>query len=233
MVWAMTFPSVFGEFFPKGKMVGYQDVLNAHFDEFAIPEEKSRGLAGYRFRVTEKFHSEIGSSRIYNPPLSPIKPHEWPTEFKIEKPREALGAFLKLPNRTYAVTSSLKSIIEDLEPGVHQFNPILIKNSKGENWPDSYHVIVVGRHLDSFRPEQSDPRCLRSPGKSLFPYDDESKESYIGIAMDEGAIESAHLWSEHELRGPEFFLSDRLQSEIKKSGLRAPKHFKMKSVSSV
>ena len=75
--------------------------------------------------------------------------------YRLSKPRKRLGAFISLPNRIYAVEAALKDIIEGLEPGVHQFNPVQILTSKGEPWPAEYFLMVVGRYLDSFRPDQT------------------------------------------------------------------------------
>ena len=229
MVWGLKLQPVFNEFFPGGDYIGYKECLDANFEAHANSEEKLGGVTKYRYRVTEKFHCELGIPRPDGPPLSPIKPHEWPTVFKLRKTRARIGSLIKMKDRIYAVDNTLKSIIERLEPGVHQFNPIRILMPKDVEYPVPYHVMVVGRWLDSFRPDESDPGCLRFANGGYSVWLDK-KQSYAGIAMAASVIGNAHLWREQNLYGTEFFLSHTLQAEIAKAGLRVPKHFRMKSV---
>ncbi|MDW4550293.1 hypothetical protein R5H32_13095 [Defluviimonas sp. D31] len=76
----------------------------------------------YISRVTWKFSSEIGVPMGSNPPLTPIEPHEWPTEFRTDKTYRNLGSFISLAG-IMAVTTPMKDLLERIDPGMHQFHP--------------------------------------------------------------------------------------------------------------
>ncbi len=131
----------------------------------------------------------------------------------------------------HAVAEPLRDIIERLEPGVHQFNPIRVLLPKGVAHPVPHFMMVVGRWLNAFRLEESDPGCVDvSASNSVSVGGAATKEKFAGVAMANSEIGDAHLWCERELRGPTFCMSDRLKDEVTKAGLRLPPHYKMKSV---
>ncbi|MDW4548467.1 hypothetical protein R5H32_03780 [Defluviimonas sp. D31] len=133
-------------------------------------------------------------------------------------------------NRMYAVTGPLREIIERLEPGVHQFNPIRVLLPKGVEHPVPHYMMVVGRWLSSFRLEESDPDCLRDKRPDFSTLSSFDKKCCAGAAMAQAVIGDAHLWRERHLSGPTFFISDRLKEEIIAAGLRLPPNHEMKSV---
>ncbi len=181
--------------------------------------------------VTDKFHAELGVRRPHHPPLDPVQPHEWPTEYVCERVYKREAAIVKFTNRMHAVVEPLRDIIERLEPGVHQFNPIRVLLPKGVEHPVPHYMMVVGRWLNAFRLEESDPGCVRvSAGNTASVGGAEDKAKYAGVAMATAEIGNAHLWCERKLRGPTFYMSDRLKDEVTKAGLRLPPHYKMKSV---
>lgn len=251
MVWGVRLPSEFNEFFPRGELRGYREALAAHYSaeqrpgltprhpvEFVFTSDRPVQADGrpyttfvdYKSDVSQKFHSEIGVARPHEPALLPIQPHEWPTEYVFEKQYKKPASLIKLPNRIYAVEEKLRDVIERLEPGVHQFHPIQMELPKGVEHPIRFHIMVVGRWLNSFSLAQSDKRGLRdidSGSPWVFP---DTKENYAGVAMVESAIDGAHIWRERALRDADFFISDKLKEEITKIGLRLPPNYKMKSV---
>jgi hypothetical protein len=137
---------------------------------------------------------------------------------------------VEFPNRAYAVTEPLREILERLEPGVHQFNPIRVLLPKGEEHPVPHHMMIVGRWLNAFRLEESDPRCLRDIDSVAPVVRSDTKEYFAGVAMSASAIGGAHLWCERNLRGATFYVSDTLKDEVTKAGLRLPPSFRMKLV---
>jgi phosphoenolpyruvate synthase/pyruvate phosphate dikinase len=94
--------------------------------------------------------------------------------------------------------------------------------------------MMVLRHLGSFRPDQSDPNCflgeeIASGIRSYSSYG-VSKKINAGIAMSKAVFNGSHIWRERELGTPTLLLSDALVTEIKKAGLKIPKHFPLKEV---
>lgn len=111
MVWGMSLPSGFGEFFLEGDFEGaYNDPnnwsgrLKKYFNEQLPEDEKSlfddgRGLDAVRYvsYVASKFRSEIGTkSDPYDPPLSAIAAHEPPRSFDLERGGKSIGSLVKL-----------------------------------------------------------------------------------------------------------------------------------------
>lgn len=251
MVWAIVFPSEFNEFSPRGEFRGYEEALAAqygaerqagltpkHAPVYVFTSERPldgdsnpyRAFTTYKLDVSEKYHSELGVRRPHHAPLNPIQPHEWPAEFVYDRAYKREAAIIEGSNRMHAVAEPLRDIIERLEPGVHQFNPIRVLLPKGVEHPVPHFMMVVGRWLDAFRLEKSDPGYLDSieSGSPSVKY--YRKGAFAEIAMDSGHVGDAHLWCERKLRPATFYMSDRLKDEVTKAGLRLPPHYKMKSV---
>lgn len=251
MVWAVGFPSEFGEFFPRGDFRGHEDALAAHYGAEKRPGATkhepplfvfgdNRPLDGdgkpypyfqdYIYDVTEKFHAEIGVRRPHNPPLLQVQPHEWPPEYVYERAYKRPVAMFKGPDRMYAVVEPLREIIERLEPGVHDFHPIRVFLPKDAPHPERFHMMVVGRWLDSFRPQESDPKSLiHRDGASpevVAPY----AQTYRRTAMSLTEFCHAHIWCERRLRPATFYISDRLKQAATAAGLRLPPHYRMREV---
>lgn len=251
MVWAVRFVPEFNEFFPRGEFLNYEEALAAHYKAERRPGltpkhppvyvfTSERPLDGdgnpyrvfttYVLDVTEKFHAELGVRRPHHPPLDPVQPHEWPTDYVCERVYKREAAIVKFTNRMYAVVEPLRDIIEWLEPGVHQFNPIRVLLPKGVEHPVPHYMMVVGRWLNAFRLEESDPGCLRAVDSGAPLVSPDTKAGFAGVAMAASDIGDAHLWCERKLRPATFYISDRLKDEVTKAGLRLPPHYKMKSV---
>lgn len=252
MVWAIRFAPDFNEFFPRGEFRGYREALAAHYHAerqpgltpkhepvYIFKSERPvdgvglpyRGFQDYASDVGQKFNTELGVHRPHRPPLYPILPHEWPKEYVLERAYKREAALVMFPNRAYAVTQPLLDIIERAEPGVHQFNPIRVLLPSGADHSLPHHIILVGRWLNAFRLEESNPGCVRVSASGTASVSSAArKEEYAGVAMTASEIGDAHLWCERELRGPTFYVSDRLKEEVTKAGLRIPPSFKTKSV---
>lgn len=250
MVWAIVFSSEFNEFSPRGDFRGYMEALAAHYKaerrpgltprhppQYVFTSERPVDGDGnpypvfqqYVYEVSEKFHSEIGDRSRHDPPLQPVEPHEWPTEYVYERPYKRQAAMMAGPNRMFVVVEPLRDIIERLEPGVHQFNPIRVTLPKGEEHPVRHHMMIVGRWLDAFRLEESDPKSLHADRQSLL-VKASHKEAFRGVAMSAVEIGKSHLWRERRLRPATFYMSDTLKDEVAKAGLRLPPHYMMRTV---
>lgn len=252
MVWGMSLPSRFGEFWPEGRFEidpkthesGWGARLREYFRAQTperqmellddVPDGDANGAA-YAYHVFGKFINEIGAADGRpGSHFSPIEPHEPPRSFKTAKTFQSLGSLIQLNDRIVAVDDALKAVIERLEPGVHQFFPIEIVMPKGGVFPKSYHVLVIGQYHDSFSPEHSDKDAWSDYGPDypdfyFYKYE-ESRKGISGLALSAAVFDQAHLWRERRFNGILICFSDDLQAEMAKASLRLPPHYKMKKV---
>jgi hypothetical protein len=237
MVWGMTLPSTFGEFWPDGEFVGWYDGLKAYFREQMPEEQKAlfddgngNGETNYMGYAVQKLVSEAGASGGPDyPPFSPIEPQEPPPSFTAEKRYTSLGSLIKLNDRILALDDALKTIIERLEPGMHQFFPIDLLMPRGDFFPKAYHVLFIGQYHDSFSPENSKEGSWRKNGDYGYLFE-KSGKGVSGLAFSKSIFGGSHLWRERSLRGGVTCFSDELEAEIGDAGLRIPKHYRMKEV---
>ena len=242
MAWAVKFKSEIGQFHPRGDYLELETRLNTYFtQEMSAQERATFGhKVGYVRWVFEKFDKEIG---ILHPGdravLTPPQDHEWPRTFQAERTIRSLGSMFKTTNSVLAVDEAMKDLIEGREPGVHQFRPITILQPNSETFPGSYFTIIIGQFRDSFIPDPEtegdlwtrlsylDANNVRKfTGTYLFSA--LSAERYARLSLSSAATEGAHLWREHNLRGPDFFISDTLHDAIKKAKLKFPQQFKVR-----
>jgi hypothetical protein len=237
MVWGMTLPSNFGEFWPDGAFAGWYESLKAYYRE-QMPEEqkalfddgKGNGALSYMGYAGEKFIREVGTSvRPDDLPFSPIEPQESPKSFTTVKKYTSLGSLIKLNDRILAVDDRLKAIIERLEPGMHQFFPIDLLMPRGVTFPNAYHVLFIGQYHDSFSPDNSKEGAWRKNGDFGYLFE-ESKKGVTGLAFSKSVFGGSHLWRERSLWEWLTCFSDELEAEIAAAGLRIPKHYRMKEV---
>ena len=237
MVWGMSMPSGFGEFFPDGEFVGWRECLKTYYGT-QMPEEqkalfddgRGNGANRYAYHVSEKLKREPGSclSQHY-PPFGPVEPHETPKSFRTAKRHASLGSLVALNDSILAVDEALKGIIERLEPGVHRFFPVETSMPGGAAFPRAHHILFIGRFFDSFSPERSDYGSWRPDGPDHY-FHEPNKKGMAGLAFSRAIFGDAHLWRERRMSSLLTCLSDELRTEIAKARLRTPKLCQMKEI---
>lgn len=223
MVWGVVEPNSFGDFFPGGDYVGWEEGIKRYFDEAMSPEQRAaydNWDVAYRGDVYRKF-TEEGRGLL--------EPHERPSEFRMRDARKSLASLILLTGSLLAVDAALKETIETLEPGVHQFWPIRITLPKGQEFPGSYYGMVIAPFIDSFVPEQSNANQTSKESESFFA-NGPTKKDYGNLTISKRVVGGTHLWRERRLRIPSVFLSDDLQAEITRRGLRIPRHHQLKVI---
>lgn len=249
MVWGMSLPSSFGDYWPEGRFEGdpqqpltpdWADRLREYY--FSQTAEVQKELFDYRgdhslaahsypYFVSLKFTTEQGVSiNAEMPPITPIKPHEPPRFYQTRNNQKNLANLIGLANRTIAVDEKLKSLIEHLEAGVHQFFPIEILMRRGQTYPEPYYILVIGRYLDTFSPANSRADAVKKwDGYDRYTHED-SKKGVSGLAFDTSIFGNSHLWRERRFTSFLTCFSDELVSQIHDAGLRIPKHYRMLEV---
>lgn len=230
MVWGMALPGSFGEFFPDGDFVGWKEELTEYFNKKMPVERKALFQSSYAYYASLNLTNEPGLKYPDLPPFGPIAAHETPKRFETVKKYASLGSLVMLNDRILAVDEGFKDIIERFEPGAHQFFVIEIVMPKEVVYPKQYFVMAIGKYLDSFSPERSDPASWTKTnieGRYSFG---EDKKRMSGLALSKQTFGSAHLWRERRMLSHLICLSDELVSEVTRLGLRLPKHYKMREV---
>jgi hypothetical protein len=231
MVWGMTLPESFGEFWPSGAFestsLGHQGMpegQKAFFDD-----GHGNGMLHYMGYAVGKFKNEVGTSVGNDPPFTLIEAHEPPKFFTTEKGQKILGSLIMLNDSILAVDEALKAIVERLEPGVHRFYPLEIRMPRGIVYLASYYTLVIGQYFDAFSGEHTLTGSARERASGSF-MPDISKAGMNGIAVRNAVFGNAHLWRDRTFKVELACFSDELQVEIAKAGLQIPKHYKLKAV---
>lgn len=139
-----------------------------------------------------------------------MKPDHMPT--KLQRIGRGLGIFPLLDVDSFAgcllVNQTFKDILEELEPGVHQFFPMEIF-IKDEKVGDRYWLNICNR-LDSYDRTRTYPLNERGFWKP-------TRENPGAQVFSVAAIGSHHAW--HDKFEPGTFISDTLAERLKAAGL--------------
>jgi hypothetical protein len=239
MVWGVIFPPSFGDHSPQSNLDAFEQQLSSYFENLSLEEQvRETGVEyswfpAYTNYVNAKFREAPDHVTPRGIALSPIKDHEWPTILALEKRRNRLTAIIESGTHVLFVAEAFKNIIERLDPGVHQFRPVTITMPRGAVYPEQYYTMVIGRWLESFVPEKSNPECYKRTGEWDFRYFLKfpgTKSQMAGLALTAALFGNAHLWCERKLLKPQICMSNILHDEIIAAGLRLPPHFQMKEV---
>ena len=232
MTWGIYETSSYGAYLLDGEYVGRREALEDYYDNVMDDEERATygdfKFLNYKQNVAKKFSAEPGS--ISNDlPLGPVLDHEVPKEYKLyKKPAKDLSGLVSM-NGIHAVSEELKTAIEALEPGVHEFWPIRLTLPSGDAWPVQYYSMRIGRFLDSFRPDASDEGSWEKPS-ILYFVEIPDKKHFAGLGMSEKAIGASHLWRARHLGDPRICMSDEMQAAMKAAGFKGSKLYRMKDV---
>lgn len=237
MAWGMPLPlGPYGEY--EGTYDAYSNGwrhrLMAHYNAEMSAEEKAyfRDARRYSFCVGEKFTYERGRKEPGPDDIvvTPIQAHEPPRFFIFESGNKAPPAIVSLPDRILAVSEPFKGFVDWLEPGVHQFFPIEIRNKRGPVYKEQYYILVIGRYLESLSVEHSAKDLLKGVDSVPWWGIPHGKKEVIGLALSTAEIGNAHVWRERAFGAWLNCFSDRFMAEIRDAGLKMPGAWHMKDV---
>ena len=146
-----------------------------------------------------------------------VDPAEVPDTVRLLKKSKRLPDGFKVYAAMLVVTGEVKAVIEELDPGRHQFVPIRVTERDGTPIEKDWHVLVITHRQDSLVPEQSE---LKYDGRSWGPtyYWLRGPEM---VAFDPARLDDSHLWWEDMLKGGHALLmSHALREALKAKGLR-------------
>jgi hypothetical protein len=140
-----------------------------------------------------------------------VKPESLPKVIRWKSSRALLDyetAFVK------TVSNRFRALIEEIEPGVHQFEPITFiakdRSPLAERW-----FWQICNRLDTVHPERTDMVM----GNFIWrPNDDIPKSERVGVVFDIAKLGSAKFWYDKHLSGGPY-LSDDAKVLIESAGM--------------
>jgi len=117
------------------------------------------------------------------------------------------------------VSNELKSLIEEFDPGLHQFFPVEISLPAGREPETRYYIIIVTESKATIIPEMSKVSGPRH-GKNYSIPVSETKTVFSSECQT-----GANIWREEGFRG-RLFISDEIDQEIKARHLKFYKRWK-------
>lgn len=225
MAYGTDTPAVFGKFFPD------HDISPSYFQHL---EKRFRELSLSGMTVHKNYPDfERSIDREFRKGTRVIDDDLLPKEFILAKPYQALGDLVTL-GLGYAVTVRLRSLIEELEPGRHQFTPVKLLLRSGEVYSTDYCSIRILTVLDAFDKDNSDPTCWKRSLQALKIASPRSEHAH-GIALSSRVISDHHIWRgfvspESGISGFPIYVSTELYGAIRDASLKTPPMYKLKEV---
>lgn len=221
MTWILVHQASFGPFFPEGTFSDSDDKFRAEFERtvtLAPDQHPDRTFLDFR-----------SANRVnFGRPTAPARPFQMVDTFQLQRPVKELADILQTSNKLTAVSEAAKDIIERLEPGTHQFWPITFLTKRGEVANSTpYFAMLVLQSRDAMRPEASAEGSLKETASysNRWRIQAHKKSLLEGIAIEEVAVNAAHLWFEQRAISGAYFLSDALSAALQERGLRLPPKF--------
>ena len=110
------------------------------------------------------------------------------------------------------VSSRVKAAVEELDPGRHQFFPVVVEDKNGSVRPDEHFIFNVVGRIDSIIEDRSN---LKASGRGYV--ENWSYERRVGpwqCALNASIIGDRACWVEHRY-GERWFISDRLAAVLR------------------
>ena len=157
----------------------------------------------------------------------PAKEETVPTESQFHENPKTIPSIFNYSG-AWLVDDKVKSVIESLEPGVHQFFPIKLLRVNGEVAEERW-VLNICQRVDGVEPEKSDLKIKRRPADelitSIMPYAAKRK-----VVLVERVIKGHHLWIDKRYIGSTTFLSVELREAFKAAGVTGGHFEKVEAV---
>jgi hypothetical protein len=148
-----------------------------------------------------------------------INPEHVPTVLKW-KSRHSIPDF-EGPQGFLCVSSKLKAIIEQFEPGVHQFFPLKVVNKAGEHIADHWLWVVCNR-IDSVDREHT--TFVMDAGGWRNNYFQGDKRIWLDkpeLIFSKAQTEGYHFWRDKHLLSTGIFCSDEAAEMLQAANLIA------------
>ncbi|CAK0758639.1 putative PAS domain-containing protein [uncultured Gammaproteobacteria bacterium] len=136
--------------------------------------------------------------------------HKYPTDFICLPP-------------VRGVTEAFRAMVEELEPGVHQFFPVEVTRKNGEPLEKQYYLLNVCQAIDAVIIDRSDVEwtytSLNIPGLTRIPVLQLTRGS-PHFTLSGPAIAGRHIWRGKSELSSLMFFSDALMQRVLEQRMR-------------
>lgn len=203
----------------------HERLSNQFLDEFEMPYYLSINEPLLNFEEDDYWKKEWGLRSEIKGPMSRgeiINPIYLPKTGFIKNEIEHIPPFLCRPY--WICNDDVKSIIENLEPGRHQFLPLEIRKGKYGASIELVYIINIVSNVEAIDTARSDKRVVKimpyprkhDGGECAYIDPMEVRRNRDGISLNEKEIDGAHIWLDKKLgRYSEAFISDLMYEALK------------------
>ncbi len=125
----------------------------------------------------------------------------------------------------YGVNQRVREVIEELEPGIHQFIPTTVLKKNGEPFnDDTYYILNICQIVDAIIIEESD--VYKKEGKDFYTGEyhyrllPDPTLTFFMIQFDKELVAGKHLWRGKNHLPTRTFCSDELIERFNKEGFK-------------
>ncbi len=112
----------------------------------------------------------------------------------------------------YSVSERLRCLIEALEPGIHQFEPLAIVTKSGKVMENRWFWQVCNR-IDTINPERT--TLTRKPGSAFYRATEKGQK----FVHNPGAVGMAKIWCEKHMSSPNCFCTQEVKVAFEKAAI--------------
>ena len=143
----------------------------------------------------------------------------FPTMLRSEKRNKNMPDFIAV-NGFLVVCAEFRDMVEELEPGTHQFSPVLeVIYLDGRPTEKTFHAVVIRRHLKgTVIPHLCTPKL--SAGGKFMTIMDLASYWKDHLVLDEEKVSDRHLWKDRDFHPSSWFMSDELTKRVRKAKLK-------------
>ena len=166
----------------------------------------------------------------------PLSEEEMPRQFRIEEKRELPDMFMASSGK-WVVSDAARQIIEELDPGLHQFFSIDVQFRDGTAPDGAWYAMNITtlkkemidsesaiKHIvtkdQTFTSKSGVTKTYK--GHEMFLVDFDAKRITVGPDADDGA----NLWREKGHQRDLILFSDKLHDALQEAGLTTAKKFR-------
>jgi len=207
----------YGRFSPEPDVDSWDRALLRRFEEFSDDEKaKYEGWANsYMVHVQSGF--SYGKYAVDDA--------EWPETVRLKRKYKSLPDLFHFMYGMMMVSSSMRDLLEEFDPGAHVFKDIEFDYETDE----TYYGFWTPTNLQAINIEASDPTCVEwfeDAGKYCSNY---GEIGSAGIAFDAGKTERRGFWRDSTLHVPCYCISDDFRTASKDKRLSFPKVYATKA----